>query len=97
MMNVDDSTVIRQLCAAFVNEMHDSTINYRLSLSFDNINMELRVWVWVCRATVIMISSRLRDSSDGLGSISVPNDPKIPNKIFNLFSIKEFTRNSKKG
>ena len=49
----------------------------------------------VSLATVIMISSWLKDSSSGFGSITVLNDQEIANKVHNLFSIKKNTKNSK--
>ena len=36
------------------------------------------------RATTIMISSLLEDSSGGLDAILIQNDPKITNKVSNL-------------
>lgn len=41
-MNVNDSSVIRQLCAALLNESDESKVNHQLPLSFDNIYQELQ-------------------------------------------------------
>ncbi len=45
------------------------------------------------QATVIMISSLLEDSSDGLDAVSVQMIEKIAYKILNLITVYKFARN----
>jgi hypothetical protein len=51
----------------------------------------------VTQATVIMISSLLKDSSDGLDAVSVQMITEITYKILNLITISGFARNFEKG
>jgi hypothetical protein len=51
--------------------------------------------VRVSQATVLMISSLLKDSSDGLDAVSVQMITGITYKTLNLITIYKFARNSR--